>query len=221
MPVFGNLSNRSFWVSPAGRRSSRLALQMRQRLLRIQDDPTPFVELMLEQRQQRRLGFGISILLRQQRRAVQFEIFGEQSLVLRHRIQKRRVADQFGAKMARAQKARRLAHIDRVFGDDGVLIQQRAMEVRNDPGARVAAHVVLLQIFEQRLAVNQPQRGMPQRHRLIAQHHKVGHLPHQARSARVPRRARTRASRGCVARPGARLRRCCATRFRCDPWIRA
>src|ERR1700733_15310933 len=71
-----------------------LPLQLRQRLFRIKNDPTPLIQLMLEQWQQGWLGIGV--LVHRERRAVEFEILGEQRLILEHWIEKRRIAHEFG-----------------------------------------------------------------------------------------------------------------------------
>ncbi len=56
----------------------------------------------------------------------------------------------------------------------------------HDLRALVAAHRILAQIFEQRLAVNQAQRGVPERRGLRAQDAVIGDLAHQARVLALP-----------------------------------
>src|SRR5260370_35034831 len=71
-----------------------LAFDPRQTLPRIEDDPAPLVELVLEQGQQRELRSRLAAFLRKQRPAVKIEKPHVQVLLGLHRIKKSGVLDQ-------------------------------------------------------------------------------------------------------------------------------
>src|ERR1700678_164460 len=81
--------------------------------------------------------------------------------------------------MTRARVAARLAHVAAVLRDDGVLKAAGGVEIVQYPSPLHASHLAAPQVFEQRLAVNQPKRGLPQCRRLSAQHPVLSDLAHE------------------------------------------
>src|ERR1700723_1881881 len=117
------------------RRTANLALTIdpRQALARIEDDPSPLVELVFEERQQRAFRGRLDTVPRKQRAAIQIEVLGIQALVMLHRVEKGRVMDYSGSDMTRAQVAARLAHVAPVLRDDGVLKSAGGEEIIQNP----------------------------------------------------------------------------------------
>src|SRR6202795_214810 len=102
-------------------------------------------------------------------------------LIAPHRIQKAGVAHDIAADMARAQKTTGLAKVQSMLGNDGSGVVLRGMERDDDAPAHGAPNSRIPQIFEQRLAVNQPKCRLFKQSRLRTPEAGVRDLAHQSR----------------------------------------
>ncbi len=87
--------------------------------------------------------------------------------------------DQTSPDVSCAQKAARLAHEGAVFGNDRGLIAARRVEVMQHSRTLGPSNPLAAQVFEQGFAMDEAQRGVPQRCGLGAQHPVVGDLAHE------------------------------------------
>src|SRR6202789_3024290 len=115
------------------------------------------------------------------RTAKDLEVLRVKLLIAPHRIEKARVAHDITADVARAQKTAGLAQIQSMLSNDRPSVVLRRMERDDDAPALGAANSLIAQIFEQRLAVDQPKCRLFEQGGLRTPEAGVRDLSHESR----------------------------------------